>query len=87
MTSKTLTISAPEEMLLYLADNPDLSPSKIFQMGLTNIMEEHKISRERVLQLTHAKERVQKNLLVATNFIEKKGLWEEFLKEDGLGFA
>lgn len=76
----------PEEMMAYLDDNPDLKPSKIFQVALTNLMEDHKISRERLRTVEHAKERVQKNLLVATNFIEKKGLWEEFMKEEGLGF-
>ena len=43
MTSKILSISMPEEMLLFLTDNPELSPSKIFQVAVLNIIENHKI--------------------------------------------
>lgn len=51
MGSKTLTISMPEEMLAFLEDNPLLSPSKIFQVALTNVIENHKIARQTEEQL------------------------------------
>lgn len=37
MSSKTLTISLPEEMLVFLNENPSLSPSKVMQGAIQNI--------------------------------------------------
>jgi hypothetical protein len=39
MPSKTLTISAPEQLLQFLDENPSLSPSKIFQQAVENLQE------------------------------------------------
>lgn len=67
----------------FLEDNPLMSPSKIFQVALTNIIEQHKISRDDLNRARLQAERMQKMLQEATEFITIKGQWEEFQKKYG----
>lgn len=80
--AKTLTISMPEEMFKFLEENHLLSPSKIFQVKMNEIIE---TSREMPSELQKSmklnntlKERIQS----CTEFITIKGLWEEYCEYD-----
>lgn len=86
MTSKILSISVPEQMIRFLDDHPHLSPSKLLQSKITEIMERERFNPE----LQHTRKeldsavkmygKLQKHLQEATEFITLKGLWDEFVK-------
>ena len=86
MTTKTLNISVPSDMAGFLDDNPDLSPSKVFQGAITNIQNTLKhnpaliSAMKEVERINKVLDRVQNDLIKATDFIVDKELWEEFSK-------
>ena len=57
MATKTLNISVPEEMFNWLKQNPDLSPSKIFQA--------------KVLDVENTKKNAEQELLIARSRINR----------------
>lgn len=87
MSSFKLNISIPPVMADFLKDNPSLSPSKIFQGAVENIQNSIKHNPQlmealkTIELLRKQKEKIQENLQAATNFIEEKGFWEQFVSE------
>lgn len=84
MVSRTLSVSIPEEQFSFLEENPNLSPSKVLQTGIENIQNSIKHNPQLVeslkvnQNLQKAIRKFQVELINATAFIEKKGLWGEF---------
>jgi len=80
MPTKTLNISIPLEIEEFLKQNPELSPSKIFQAKCYAMQEQRK-DWELVIQAKeNALERIRLELRLMGDFIVNKKLWEEFLK-------
>jgi|WetSurMetagenome_2_1015567.scaffolds.fasta_scaffold430687_1 hypothetical protein len=75
-------ITIPKEQEEFLNDNPDISLSKITQNSISECMEMRKIS---AATLKEAQRKVETWMVIADKlrvFIEKKGLFDEYLKED-----
>ncbi|GAI15132.1 unnamed protein product [marine sediment metagenome] len=71
MATLTLNISIPKELGEFLANNPDLSPSKIFQQKCWEIMDNRKNFELQLRKKDNAIARMGE-------FINQKELWEEF---------
>ena len=48
MSSRKITISIPEEMFEFLLHNPDLSPSKMFQVKCYDIMRNREMNGDEI---------------------------------------
>jgi len=93
MTAKILTLSIPEDMFNWLNQNTGLSPSKIIQAKINELMDNELLTpaiaeaRQEILKLRKVKDNLQEWLQEANEFIFTKGLTEEFKKyrqENGL---
>jgi len=73
MATKTLTISVPVEMALFLKHNSELSPSKMFQAKVLDVQNTQRQAGKR-LKIVE----IQRD--TAMKFINHRELWEEFLK-------
>lgn len=71
MASKTLTISLPSEMLDFLDENSQLSPSKVFQGAIQNIQNSLKCNPQ-LIEANQKIERLQKALNHLQNLLEKQ---------------
>ena len=69
-----------EEDSEYLKNNPVLSASKIFQSALDTIRQNRKQTEEEIKVLNTRNEILTKKLTSANEFINEKGLWEEWRK-------
>lgn len=71
MATKTLTISIPREDEEFLLNNPELSPSKIFQTKIKEIRNQRKDFEHLI--------KVKDNIIRQMGaFINDKKLWNEF---------
>ena len=80
MVSKIIATSLPQEYITFLDENPLLSPSKLLQSKLNDLMINSKDFTE---QLKHEREknlRIMETLNRQIDFINSKGLMEEFMK-------
>ncbi len=86
MTTKTLNISIPQDMADFLDKNPDLSPSKLLQGTIQNIQNTLNCNpqlieaNKKIERLEKFSQRIQNDLIKATDFITNKDLWGEFSK-------
>jgi len=87
MSTKTINISLPDDLYKFLKENSSLSASKVMQGALINIQNSLKSNpqlmeaNKTILDLEKHAQLYQKRYLKATDFLEKKGLWEEFDKD------
>jgi hypothetical protein len=79
MAAKQLTISIPEYQALFLDENPDFSPSKLLQSKLNELMETSKDWTEQIKAANAKTLRVIETLNKQRDFIEAKGLMDEFI--------
>jgi hypothetical protein len=80
MVSKVVAVSLPQEYITFLDENPLYSPSKLLQSKLNDLMIS---SKDFIEQLKHEKEkniRIMITLNKQIDFINSKGLMEEFAK-------
>lgn len=77
---KTKNISISDEEEKFLVENPDLSPSKIFQSALHNIKESRKDYENRVIRIDKVRQELQKHLFIATELIKELGAIKEYEK-------
>jgi len=88
MASKTLSVSITDEQMGFLDDNPTLSPSHLLQGTIENIKNTLKSNpqlieaNKTITRLGKVIDRIQEDLLKSTDFINSKGLWEEFIKNN-----
>jgi len=82
MGAKTLTISISEEDFDYLKSDGLLSPSKIFQVALSNLKDNRANLQQELQRKRVQAEKLQQNLTKATEFIDKCGLWEKFISTE-----
>jgi len=80
MTSKVYTISLPEQLSNFIQDNPELSLSKITQVAIQRIIEDHKFSETELIRSEKARQKLQEELMKATEFITIKGMWDDYVK-------
>lgn len=78
MVAKTLTISISEEDKKYLDEDGLLSPSKIFQVALSNIRDNRENLTEQLKQKRLQCNVLQEKLLKAVEILEKHQLEEEY---------
>lgn len=84
MASKKLTISCPEDLLDFLREHDSLSPSKVFQGAIENIMNSLKSNpqlmeaNQQIEKLKKACDRFQEVIGKHAEFISKKDLWAEY---------
>jgi hypothetical protein len=75
------SISLPDDLGVFLQDNPEISLSKIVQARLYEIQSQENTAKERIkayeIKLNRAMERLQK----AFTFIEKEGLANKAIAE------
>lgn len=71
MSTRTLNISIPNELAEFLEKNPDLSPSKMFQQKLIEIIDNRKDFETKIKVF-------EIQLRYCNNFIIEKELWKEF---------
>jgi len=75
-------ITIPKEQEDFLNDNPDISLSKITQNSIAEHIEMRKISAETLRETQRKLEAWKVIADKLRSFIEKKGLFDEYLKEN-----
>lgn len=82
MVAKIRSISLPEELDKWLDDTPHVNLSKIVQVAIKEHiqLENQSATFAENQALRQRLEGVMKNLQLRAEFIEKKGLFDEFLK-------
>jgi hypothetical protein len=80
MAATILTISIPAEQAVFLDENPEISPSKLFQAKLTECIDFQKSGITRLKEAEDRNKRITEHRDKAINFIDSKGLMVEFLK-------
>lgn len=73
------TVSA--EQRKFLDDNPDLSASAILQRGIEENIENSRVSAKKLQELTRRIEFLQSTVSRQRDFLEAKGLMDEFILE------
>ena len=87
MGHKILSVSIPEHMIAFFNENSSLSPSKLLQSKIIEIMEQRKFNPElnktkgEMQRLVSAYAKLQKELQRATDFITKHNLWNSYISE------
>jgi len=76
--AKIHSISLNNELEEFISENPDLSLSKILQQALYNIKNERQHFEVKLKAAGIRNNRLQKELLKSTDFIEKEGLWKKY---------
>ena len=78
MATTITTISIPNDMALFCSEK-GIKLSKITQDAIQNIMEADKVNSKFVLEQTRKIEALQGTINKQRDFIESKGLMEQFL--------
>jgi len=65
------TLSIPEKLDMFLANNPDLSPSKLLQSKIIELMENRRLNNLQVEQLKHRVDFLEKKLWDANDEIDR----------------
>jgi len=77
--SNILSVSVSKEQLDFL-DEVKLSPSKILQKGIDELIESSKVNVKQVLELNRRIGFLQATIAKQRDFIEGKGLMAEFIQ-------
>lgn len=80
MATYTLNVSIPKEQAEFLEENPEISPSKVFQAKISEFMELKMDSKTVTAELRAGNKRLQEQRDKAIEFIDRKGLFQEFVK-------
>ena len=76
--AKMFSVTCPETMATFISEK-EISPSYVFQQGIQQIMDASKISEEFVKELNRKIERLSSTIDKQRDFIEAKGLINEFI--------
>jgi hypothetical protein len=76
--TKMFSVTCPNDMGVFIEEK-ELSPSSIFQTAVQQIMDSCKISEEFVKELQRRIEGLSSTLNKQREFIEEKGLMDDFL--------
>jgi hypothetical protein len=78
MSSKPICISLPDEQIQFLEENPLYKPSKLLQNKIMELQETSTNFEERLKSLNLQIKRLQEHRDKFIEFLNKKGLMEEF---------
>jgi len=82
MAYKAKTVSITPEQDQFIEEN-DLSPSGLLQQKIMELIESSKISASRLKEEVRKMESWKDIAIEAREFIERKGLLDEYMKEQG----
>lgn len=86
MPAKTISVSIPEDQMVFLDENPTLKPSQLLQVKINEVQMNMRHNpqlieaNKNIAQLQKLREKLQAELQHATEFITIKGMWEEYIK-------